>query len=1065
MDEAERQEKEQGYERREVQGGVKSEKLRRLILKNMKHVHKLRSGEAVEDSSMLIFIVQIIVLLQELIFIDNQIIYSDAITNTLRHIFSKFLTGEAWITPVLVPIILDVYLVLLLCKLLFPLLLLFLPSSSNVFKYSLRLIATSHSFERTCLAIPIQYFIVTDIISRGAPAILIAIVLIALFTLHALMMNVFFYEYKFLQTSVMLYPSHFQSYLQFILNFILLLIKLFITNQSEKSNTYITTLVIVSLFIVNRLVISYFFVAKQWYNSSGSQKLVFSVKLSIHITLALYVFISSLNEVVYGILNIEVLIFSVFILIIKMYTNLIEIYKNTILETDIYLLDDEYKVEMKLRYLFEQNSQVNESSNETSVEMQRQMALHINQCKEPWCFCRILLHKYHVKWYDTYDLQKSLEEGFREKFKFESNLGKTVHFEQSKTVKEILEEEQKIDETIERKTHKEYLKRRLEKAKSNKRSLQYQSKEAERNESKANLREIVHVINTRSFHFNAVIYSFLLGITNKFQSLELKFILFAFSYHVLKNFTAVITRGYILLYSLHFQKTAGILDLVKLINYLEMAREGLQNYTSSSEGKFSSDNFVTVFETVKKIDKAERLLERIKRERLTFLESLRNQETISKLVNEGEKVYLSQAEFEAISSEVMSQTSGNMKIIQLMMDYRKNVSEDMRGMSNLRELLHKLSKQQRVHIATTFSSTEDRSWNVYDSNNVIVLCKIKNNCPIVTYHSLAAPAYFATTSEQIIGSNIKRFMPSTISAVHDQLVLNYINRKDERNLKTLTVTSFVIDNNQDIKHVHIISKLDVMVNDDIFLVGIICRMNTSTEDSSIIFDKGLVPSHFSENLTIAFPSLIKNEISIFSRIPVLIDIAKKTISPFLFKLVGKTVNSIPNGRGDDLLEEDSLGSKTIAKSTYQSVVLISREPEDQTQERRVQSSRTQEYKQRMLSKTSRYTDRQSRQAVQNHDKDITIEDLKENLREYIRTIAISSKKEEYLKECTVSVFTITYSCGIRLVLVEVRAFRLLKPSVSRDALTWIIENNNKPSLIYLLCLELNLFRKACSPLI
>ena len=65
--------------------------------------------------------------------------------------------------------------------------------------------------------------------------------------------------------------------------------------------------------------------------------------------------------------------------------------------------------------------------------------------------------------------------------------------------------------------------------------------------------------------------------------------------------------------------------------------------------------------------------------------------------------------------------------------------------------------------------------NFYSSSNVVVFANCLHDCVKISKFTRNAPAFFGTTSSLLRGADTKLFMPPSVAAVHNHLVMNYLN--------------------------------------------------------------------------------------------------------------------------------------------------------------------------------------------------------------------------------------------------------------------------------------------------
>jgi hypothetical protein len=118
-------------------------------------------------------------------------------------------------------------------------------------------------------------------------------------------------------------------------------------------------------------------------------------------------------------------------------------------------------------------------------------------------------------------------------------------------------------------------------------------------------------------------------------------------------------------------------------------------------------------------------------------------------------------------------------------------------------------------------------FNFYNSSNVVVFANCLQNSIRITKFTSNACDLFGVSKEQLLGAETKTFMPASIAAVHDVIIMNYLNGNNQSrpvgSIQSVARThgkfSLMIDGN--FRSVIIIPKLEYKFSDDIYIGAVI----------------------------------------------------------------------------------------------------------------------------------------------------------------------------------------------------------------------------------------------------
>lgn len=855
-----------GYHPKQVKGPIGIAKLRLQIKDKLSKVYQTEYYQVIQSRIVYMTIIEAVIFCQQLIFIDRMLFYQNGFGKLLKELFSNNLTLEPYVAANFV-VVMYSYMGLLIFKNLLFLAIVYKRPKSSVWALIKGAIYQIHFIEFSVGVIPILFLIFRSLnFVRSALAVLPAIVSILVLSWQRFFMTVYEKDYSFKKSKIDTYDSAWSAQVRILADLITMIVRESIDGIANRN------LILTSVFLVMQIIVIGFTVSKQLYYINQIYIQLYLGRVSLLITMSIYLFLSSLSETIYGIINLEVLLFSVFILISRVGRNLYLRVRERIAREDIYQLKNAYEIEIKTNHLLDLYTGLIEKDM-PSVELQQQMAGHINGCKNPKCFCRIILGKFNANWYETFDTKKSLEIGFRKKLKYISNLEKIVFLENRQVVEQALKEQEQIDIEIERRTHKEYQRKSIAALKKDVRNEKLLQERIQKLNHK-NPNSIVDIVDVGSFHFKAVIYSFLVTMTQNLNTFDASFLLFSYCHFTLKNHAIVLLKGFALMYTEAFQKKAGFYDLVSLSNYLTMSSTELSESALSTKKWLTEVDFGKVFIGLKKIDYVTDKIREVIQSKIALLGHLVNKDKdLKNIVKLGEKVFLQEKFCKENTNELLEVIPNNKKLVATALNLRVNVTQDWKGVTKLKDSYIKLIKSPKPLFDSKILKTL-KNINLSDSSKIMMTHSIGLDGISIKYFSKNAPALLKISAEKLYGMNIKDILPPELKADHDRLVFDYLNRRDDRDLTPVAVHGCIIDGRSNIQLYNSIIKIDVMVNDDIYFVSLMNNISSGNKSRYMLFDQGLRPTGFSERLKLDFPAIAQRPMEVYHHFPVLMEVAK-----------------------------------------------------------------------------------------------------------------------------------------------------------------------------------------------
>jgi len=1082
---------ENGYFSREVNGPVKSRLARGLIQTKMNTIYKDQLFQSISGRVLFLLIIEVLIIMQQFIFVDDKRLYSQDYSKLIKTVFTDNLTLEYFIqkNKAIIMYCFNGFLIIHIVS--FALLILTKASSTEASRLK-SILYNIHYFEFTLGSIPIMVLLTSNMnVMKGDSSIGTALSGLLLLIVQKFIFGPYDREYCFVNGRYDIYDSEYSRVTPLIADLGVLLLREYLDGQEYRP------LILSSVFILTRVAILYKFVSGQWHYTSSPYRIVWYIKFSLLITMALYIILSSISERVYGIINLEALLFSVLIVQMKSYDNLYTKVYGGILQTDIYELISPHNLKIKILHLF--NLYVDFIDRDLpSVELQRNMAAHIKTCKNPQCFCRILLSKFNTHWYDSYDQKKSLEIWFRKKMKYASGLEKMMFVDNKEIVERTLKEQEKADELIESRTHREYQKQIVKKLGQNRKGIHHQHKMLEKKAHK-NYNDTVDVVDVGSFHFQGVLYSFLLGMSEKTNNFEIFYQLFSFCTDVLKNFGTVLVRGYILMYSNNFQSEAGLYDLITVTNYISKAIDLMRAEQLTTSNWSSSTSITQAFLHTKHIDQAQDMYVEIMRRRVELYELLKDKvKRLKQIVLKGREIFEIQKKFSDLVSELQVAVHTNTRLLCLVINFKINMAEESSGIRRLLENYAKLVKKSKVVMGAT-AILSKKGFNINDNNNLIMMHAVKSTGIRITYFTRNSSAFLKMSADHLLGMNIKEIMLPRVKELHDQQVLNYFNRRGERNFDTFGAAGFVQDGLGNLVMVNILVKLDIMINDDVYLASVIMPVTGKKHSMFAVFEQGVVPTGMSDAMQEQFPNLKQHPIEIYNQIPILIEMAnlyfpiffnlnefseRRTITATEQGVLQKVIAEGPNkavceGLLLELPECVLPENKPISKGPKMVVIKVSEPRKSKatsvTQSPKPNFSRNnllyptiqspQSINSSQILKDIDFSEKDLNKALIREKFPIFITFLKDRFSQFIKlNLDYLNTTVESMRETGVIMTTFQYRMGIKYVVVELKAMRPLESSKTKHTIREILgecKAEVNSGLVQLLMLEVNLIKSVC----
>lgn len=1031
-----------GYHARTLIGPIASPSIRDFAISRLKEVYKTFFFKAIEGNLIFLIVIEIIIYFQQLIFIDRMLFYKNGIGQLLKQLFSESLTLENIIATSHLSIILGYTLFLVVKNFLFTGVVIVQPKAP-VFKSVLFVLYQIHVLEFSIGVVPILLLLCSSFTkdrstSESVPAVICFVIL----GYQRLIMRIFEKDYNFHKERILIFDSGWSTEVRILTDLITMSVRVALDSSSIRN------LILTVVFLVMQIVNIGFMVKRQLFYTSKWYQRVYVGRISLLVTMAIYLFLSSLSETIYGIVNLEVLLFSVFILIIKVVLNMYQRFSDRVTRSDVLSLENAYELEMKVNHLVDlYNGLIDRDL--PSVELQQQMAGHIKGCKDPKCFCRIILGKFYGNWYETYDQKKSLEIGFRKKFKYVSNLDKIVFVENKQLVEQSLKEQEQLDEDIELKTHKEYQKKAIKLLKKDIRDPEtFRQKVTKITEIDPDL--IVDVVDVGSFHFKAVIYSFLTSMTEKLKSLDSYFLLFSYCHFTLKNFGLVLLKGFFLMYSESFQKSANFYQFVSLHNFLEMSKTELNDSAVATKKWLTEADFGKVFIYLKKVDFLEDLMRKIIREKAFLLNHLVNKDVnLETMVKKGEDLFVNEQKFDMYAKDIIDHLWANEKFIALFINFKLNISQDSAGISKLKEEYLKLKKKQKQSFGLDKNNYKKNTFSLMDKSNVVLVNSIKLNGLAISYFSKNAPHELKLPPEVLLGMNIKEILPPTLREVHDNLVFDYLNRRGDRDLTPYVSNGCLIDGLKHLQLYNIIIKPEVILNDDFYLIAIMSRA-CNRKSKFIMLEKSTEPVALSENLHVEFPEIMSQPSSIFFHLPLLIDLFSKYFSAYL---------QWREANGKEGLSK-SLMMWTMAN--FESLVV---DYETELEKNEFMENRPKFIRQNLASRNQKEKNEVDEKDPVVSQEGSQKEAFKKLIANQVKWLEKNRKgileNIDRMRETTMNFKLFSHSNNDSYILVELKNMKRLDSKSCRDIIKKIIRTSSNKHLISILRLEVSLIKAVC----
>ena len=189
----------------------------------------------------------------------------------------------------------------------------------------------------------------------------------------------------------------------------------------------------------------------------------------------------------------------------------------------------------------------------------------------------------------------------------------------------------------------------------------------------------------------------------------------------------------------------------------------------------------------------------------------------------------------------------------MIINFKLNISQNMIGLKKLFEALDKANKKYRSYFGSDLLKNK-KYLHLFNESNVVLLNQVRQTGPLVRYFTRNAPKLLKISSERIQGMNIKQVLTPQLALKHDNLILDFMNRKYSEQQETVGVCGSLIDGFGFARLVNVVIKLEPILNENIFLSAMIIPYSKQNTEF-IVFEVGSTPAAFSEALSLRYLEL------------------------------------------------------------------------------------------------------------------------------------------------------------------------------------------------------------------
>lgn len=484
------------------------------------------------------------------------------------------------------------------------------------------------------------------------------------------------------------------------------------------------------------------------------------------------------------------------------------------------------------------------------------LKLHFKKCKDLRCLCFLL----------KYPLKKTKEKRLVDHLVKSQNRKKHLKF--------ILYDDIVAMQIL----RKEYKSRRNEDNDKWENMTENEREDSDFGETEGNSeyehREGFYLVNLNSKDLPTVFASFYHIMVSNFEK-ENPFLFFcsylSFLVFEVNNYVGTLINAYNYMFRLGYRVSGGILKNIKLMNFIDISNIKLHRKFLESPYWISNKCLFKVFNFTKRVDELEQKFIELIKLNVHFYQELGLSSINFRLVVEsGKKIYKIKNEMEKEFESLFKISNNNSKLITLYLNFKLNINFDQD--EALIEHYQKLHSLYQMDGYKTFQELANKhnNLNLFSNTNMLVFVNILKSKFYISKFTSNTPPFFEMDEKDLKGKHLNDLMPSEISKDHDRYVLDFVNQKKTPIIKTASLTSFAVTKSGAIKLVSVIVKVEYLINDDIYLCGIIVPHPKNKEVLILSNLSGRIIGMNKKAKKLLGTMIIDNPYSLFVSIPLLV---------------------------------------------------------------------------------------------------------------------------------------------------------------------------------------------------
>ena len=209
----------------------------------------------------------------------------------------------------------------------------------------------------------------------------------------------------------------------------------------------------------------------------------------------------------------------------------------------------------------------------------------------------------------------------------------------------------------------------------------------------------------------------------------------------------------------------------------------------------SAERFSNVFEYLEKVDKTRENIKQIVEEQHHFYSNLCLPNVdYGALFETGNNLVIQMNKNEKALSDLYNENNLVVRMLVLYVNFYQSVRLDY-DFKKLQDLIEKwLSTKSSQKAEDTFTELKRKlkTVNFYKEGNAIIYVNIMKNQFFISKFTSNVPEMFEYSIEEINGRRVNDLLPQITSIIHDNVLLNFVNQKNNSIMQTGTLTSFAV---------------------------------------------------------------------------------------------------------------------------------------------------------------------------------------------------------------------------------------------------------------------------------